>query len=193
MNVTWQQLEIMAILARKPLDNPVLESKFLEYGANDPTDQPVYYRFLYLLAPSLSNYAELGCYRGWAILHLLTANPELQVWGIDVNPQPCPEVLACGFQPIWSSSTDPAMAAEIADESLDAVFIDSDHSYDTTAEEYRLWWPKIRPGGLCLFDDISYPEYGCTRFWQELEGDKRTFPELHPTYGFGVVRKPIVT
>jgi hypothetical protein len=44
---------------------------------------------------------------------------------------------------------------EIPDESLDAVFIDGDHSYEAVKADLDKWWPKIRNGGQLLGDDYS--------------------------------------
>ena len=39
-------------------------------------------------------------------------------------------------------------AASFADASLAFVYIDANHKYPFIAEDLRLWWPKLRPGGL---------------------------------------------
>ena len=39
-------------------------------------------------------------------------------------------------------------APEFPDESLDFVFIDGDHSYEGCADDIRLWYPKLKDGGL---------------------------------------------
>jgi hypothetical protein len=36
----------------------------------------------------------------------------------------------------------------IADNSLDWIFIDANHSYDYVKEDLELWWPKLKKGGL---------------------------------------------
>jgi len=43
----------------------------------------------------------------------------------------------------------------IADECLDFVFIDGDHSYEGVLRDLISWWPKVRKGGL-----ISGHDYG---------------------------------
>ncbi|CAD7943110.1 unnamed protein product [Amoebophrya sp. A25] len=37
---------------------------------------------------------------------------------------------------------------QFEDESVDLVFIDADHRYDSTLEDIRLWYPKVRKGGV---------------------------------------------
>lgn len=44
---------------------------------------------------------------------------------------------------------------EINDESLDAVFIDGDHSYDAVLADLNFWWKKVKPGGQMLGDDYE--------------------------------------
>ena len=46
---------------------------------------------------------------------------------------------------------------QIADGSLDCVFVDGDHSYDAVTRDLPFWWRKIRPGGKMLGDDYWMP------------------------------------
>lgn len=50
-------------------------------------------------------------------------------------------------------------AKYIEDESLDLVFIDSNHAYEYAKQDISLWSPKIKKGGV-----ISGHDYGITRF-----------------------------
>ena len=42
---------------------------------------------------------------------------------------------------------------QIPDESLDAIFIDADHSYDAVSKDLPFWWKKLKKGGWLLGDD----------------------------------------
>jgi len=44
---------------------------------------------------------------------------------------------------------------EIEDGSLDAVFIDADHSYEAVSQDLQFWWKKLRIGGWLLGDDYA--------------------------------------
>ena len=44
-------------------------------------------------------------------------------------------------------------AADFKDGSLDVVYIDTDHSYETTRAELSLFGPKVRPGGFLAGHD----------------------------------------
>lgn len=49
---------------------------------------------------------------------------------------------------------------QIPDESLDAVFIDGDHSYNAVSKDLAFWWKKVKKGGWILGDDYAscWPE-----------------------------------
>jgi hypothetical protein len=49
---------------------------------------------------------------------------------------------------------------QIPDGSLDAVFLDADHSYDAVIQDLPFWWKKLRNGGWLLGDDYDscWPE-----------------------------------
>jgi predicted O-methyltransferase YrrM len=47
----------------------------------------------------------------------------------------------------------------VPDNSLDFVFVDSDHSAAGTLEAIDAWWPKVCPGGLMAGHDLDYPEF----------------------------------
>lgn len=44
---------------------------------------------------------------------------------------------------------------DIPDGSLDAVFIDGDHSYEAVIQDLPFWWKKLRVGGWLLGDDYA--------------------------------------
>lgn len=48
---------------------------------------------------------------------------------------------------IWRM-TSTAGAAQIPDASLDFVYIDARHDYESVLEDCTIWFPKVRPGGI---------------------------------------------
>jgi hypothetical protein len=52
---------------------------------------------------------------------------------------------------------------EIPDGSLDAVFIDGDHSYEAVIQDLPFWWKKLKTGGWLLGDDYASCCPGTTR------------------------------
>jgi hypothetical protein len=55
---------------------------------------------------------------------------------------------------------------EIANESLDCIFIDGDHSYSAVYADLQFWWKKLKKGGHMLGDDywMSDVEKAVTEF-----------------------------
>jgi hypothetical protein len=54
-------------------------------------------------------------------------------------------------------STSVEAATSVADESVDWVYIDGNHTYEYALEDLRSWAPKVRPGGLIAGDDYDRP------------------------------------
>jgi predicted O-methyltransferase YrrM len=52
-------------------------------------------------------------------------------------------------------TTSSEASQQFADESLDWVFIDADHSYDSVCKDVRLWFPKLKYGGLISGHDYT--------------------------------------
>jgi predicted O-methyltransferase YrrM len=53
-------------------------------------------------------------------------------------------------------------------EPVDVVFVDGDHSPDGVREDWEVWHPHVRPGGVVAFHDAKEPESGPTRVIAEL-------------------------
>jgi predicted O-methyltransferase YrrM len=50
-------------------------------------------------------------------------------------------------------STSKAASKKFQDKSLDVVFIDLNHSYESVKEDIALWLPKVKKGGILAGDD----------------------------------------
>jgi hypothetical protein len=53
--------------------------------------------------------------------------------------------------------------SQIPDESLDAVFIDGDHSYEAVSKDLPFWFKKLKKGGWLLGDDYNSGFPGTTK------------------------------
>jgi predicted O-methyltransferase YrrM len=60
-------------------------------------------------------------------------------------------------------------AAVFADGSLDRVFIDADDAHEGCLADIRVWWPKLKVGGLMLGHDFL-AKYGVPRAVREAFG-----------------------
>ena len=60
---------------------------------------------------------------------------------------------------------------------IDILHIDADHSYASVKRDFELWSDAVRPGGVVMFHDIhSFPN-DVGKFFNELEGTKKTIDE----------------
>ncbi len=77
-----------------------------------------------------------------------------------------------------------------SDESLDMVHIDGLHTYEAVSEDFRNWYPKVKPGGIILFHDIQarMMDFGAWKFWEEIAPQYNTFT-FKQGFGLGVLRK----
>lgn len=46
-------------------------------------------------------------------------------------------------------------AQTLKDDSLDFVFVDGDHSYNATMQDFESYWPKVKKGGVFAGHDIN--------------------------------------
>lgn len=189
-----------ASAAMMPTGDVELDKLYDDYPRQMPIrpDFPNYYRFLYYLAPRINRFLELGCRTGAASYHVRKGNEKAAIFALDHSEEFLNKDLMQRISFIRSDSKDPDTAKCFRDEIFDAILIDTDHSYESVKAEYNLWRPKVRPGGLIMFDDIDAPEFGVKRFWDELAKSppanpllrlrKFSFSNLHPeNWGFGVL------
>jgi predicted O-methyltransferase YrrM len=108
-----------------------------------------------------------------------------------VNTLGCPVV--CG------DSHDPQTKARLLEvldgRPVDFLFIDGDHTFDGVKQDYEMYSPLVRPGGVVAFHDVrghpSFQFVEVDRFWASLDGDKETFISWpHNWGGIGVLRIP---
>ena len=147
-----------------------------------------YYRFLHRLAarcaPSVC--VELGVCHGRGTAHLAAADGRNRVLAIDIAPMHLFSTIQMHYPNIElhrCTSTDTALLRTIPLGSVGLCFVDTEHHYAQVRSEFLTWWPKMRSGGIFLFDDISLNEE-MVQFWNELPLPTMSFPHLHWS-GFG--------
>lgn len=85
------------------------------------------------------------------------------------------KIVGYGARASWLRMTSVEAAAEIADGSLDFVFIDGEHTYTACLEDIYAWYPKLRAGGYCFLHDISMDDVKkaanewCSKFGKTLD------------------------
>ena len=92
------------------------------------------------------------------------------------------------------SMSSPSAATLFADNSIAAVYVDGDHSYEGAKADILAWWPKIRPGGyMCGHDYVPHMS-GVVRAVTEIfGGNVETLPvRVVPVASTFSVRKPAI-
>lgn len=81
----------------------------------------------------------------------------------------------------WMVTTHRSPSVDVAasyfkDESVSAVFIDADHSYEAVKADLEAWYPKVKPGGLIAGHDVVWTDpvsqKGVIRAIREFFADK---------------------
>jgi len=115
---------------------------------------------------------EIGVHRAIVAEHLLSRIPHLQYVGVDPYMPPWHdhiyEEALSRLQPYghrarilrqesslaWNSSGD---IASIGLESLDLLFVDGDHSFESALKDVQSWSRLVRPGGIVAGHDFLNP------------------------------------
>ena len=74
---------------------------------------------------------------------------------------------------------------------IDILFDDTDHEYDTLKSEFKTYLPKMRKGGIMIFDDMNDKLCpGAKRWWKELDyPNKINLSKIHVGYGMTAIIK----
>ena len=163
-----------------------LGDKFLDdLSEQDPTHP--YYRFLHNLVKLVkaTSVVELGVCTGRGTAHLASATLG-RMLAIDPSPWDIQYILDRypNIDLRKTLSTDPTLLASVQDRSVDVCFLDTLHDYGQVKAELIAWHPKMKPGGVMVFDDITLND-GMKIFWSVLALTKLELPEMHWS-GFGV-------
>lgn len=148
---------------------------------------PCLYRDMVAKFPSGSSFVEVGVFKGrslsYLIVEMINANKEFSIIGIDlfVMLEISEDIVNSNltsvkekFNLITGNSVE--VADSFKDESLDFVFIDGDHAYESIKEDILAWMPKIKNGGILAGHDYpleSIPPFSdIKRAVDEILGEK---------------------
>jgi hypothetical protein len=153
---------------------------------------------------------EIGVYKGWLSCRLLAANPKMFLHMVDpwttetdASYSTTEDHIASFTQEQYDDAMRKAlelvkpfegqykihrMTSEKAsekfdEESIDFVFIDGDHSYEGCSKDIRLWFPKLKSGGLLSGHDYrNERNYGVQQAVHEFIGSRRLRLGLNHTW-----------
>lgn len=184
------------------LDRLAEEAKTADVYYNTAFPPSMYYRFLKLLVeefkPRLS--VELGVSGGGGSLHLAIPNIG-KVVGIDFQRDHEERTKYIednyhNFEFMLHDSTSAAPKVFKKHGEIDILFIDTDHTYDRTMQEFNAWKPYLSNRAIVIFDDLLRHQTGDSKSmsdaFNDIEGFKARYDHLHDgNYphggGFGVM------
>ena len=180
--MNWKRLQELVALAVE-LERPS-RLDFGEYYSP-------YYSLMNLLAFEMAPCVavELGVEKGRGAISLCEGASSCRVFGIDTQDR---EELAVvekwypNFTFILSPSTLWGIPEKIPLQ-IDILHIDTEHSYSMAKAEFELYSPRLRDGGVVLFDDLHAAEDDVQRYFDELPYDKIADDRLHAVVGYGVL------
>ena len=187
--MTASELYALADLSQTPLGIAALDDLFCMGGPCGPYD-----RFLYHLAAKIKPtlLVELGSYRGYSAAHLAAGAPDCKVIAVEPYPQPHIFDILQKYKNIdfrKDMSLSRSVLGSVADQSVDVCFVDTVHTEDYAVPEYVAWAPKMKPGGVMLYDDITIDDLMAVA-WARIQAlddrEKVSLPSLHYS-GFGAI------
>ena len=95
----------------------------------------------------------------------------------------------CRYKHHFGRSKD--VIEHFANESLDCVFIDGDHTYEGCKLDIRLFAPKLKKGGYFFFDDFSSSFMGVVNAVDELEDNNNITKVKINKHNNYYVQKPL--
>ena len=141
---------------------------------------PQLYKDMVAKFPSGSSFVEVGVYKGcslsYLIVEMINANKEMSITAVDsfsennqLNKFHSNLIsVKDKYDTIVGNSW--LSASKFDDKSLDFVFIDADHTYESAKKDILAWLPKVKAGGILAGHD--YPTWeGVTRAVDELFKD----------------------
>ena len=156
------------------------------------------YKFLVAMTPKFGSIVEIGSFKGRSSsflgVEILNQNKNIKMYCVDTflgSPEhrvggefqdndvvngTLMDVFLYNMLPLEGlyktiSGQSVDAAAAFADNSLDAVFIDADHEYESTLADINAWRPKVKTGGIIAGHDIVWSS-----------GVKNAVAECFPTF-----------
>lgn len=151
-----------------------------------------YYRFLRLVAHGRRYSVEIGTRLGTSASHLADGCRDSgTVLTIDLDPS-CAVVMQGIMQTrcltnVVIATTESSKGISLVNQPIDLLFIDGDHTYESSYSDYLAYRPYVADGGLIIFDDPTLSDE-MRRMWGDVVDEKILLPELHHS-GFGVAIK----
>lgn len=122
----------------------------------------VYANYFEPIRQSVSALLELGVYRGKSLCTWRDYFPNAKVCGIDIDPSVQAD-FGERVQIVTGSQIDPeAIVHSLPGLPIDIVVDDGSHLVDHMIASFELIWPRVKPGGFYVLEDLicSYDDMG---------------------------------
>lgn len=137
---------------------------------------------------------EIGTHLGVSALSMHDGCPETLLWTIDNNLINSPDIgkFAKGLNNVTFILGNAKDVVDQIPNDLEIIFVDEEKDVEALQSNLDLYYPKLLPGGVMLFDDVLgkdyYPE--AYEWWVNLKGyNKLDLPLVHKGYAIGAILK----
>jgi len=142
----------------------------------------MFYKLIIDRVTAPAHFVEIGCWKGksssYMAVEIINSGKDIQfdcvdTWNGDPNEvvhMADPDVANNRLFDVFVNNMKPvegkykavrsdsvSAAANYADESLDFVFIDAAHDYDSVKADILAWFPKVKSGGIFSGHDYNHP------------------------------------
>jgi hypothetical protein len=98
------------------------------------------------LVPAEGVFVETGRFFGVSTELLALLRPKAVIYSVDLFPKSEAALRLQPYENVRLLDTDTlSAAAQMGDASVDFLYIDTDHEFQTTTQELRTWIPKLKP------------------------------------------------
>lgn len=121
---------------------------------------------------------ELGVHRGYSLEVWQKAWPLAAVLGVDIDVSPLEDQTeSCleGDSHDWVTKATVQYWLSDSDQGLDFLFIDGDHTFEGVKQDYEMYSPLVRSGGVVAFHDACYTGHEAV----QVERFVQTLSDLH--------------
>lgn len=156
------------------MDYLAVARKAIEIGAVQ--DEVELAKLLQILdGRSVKNVLEIGSYRGGTLWAWCQLSQEGFIVGIDNGHIPR-DLFHVWHPDMWTpkhDSHDPTMPMRLQrrldkrNAQLDFLFIDGGHSYSDAQQDFEMYSPLVRQGGVIAFHDIA-SKHECAKYWLDV-------------------------
>ena len=151
--------------------NTITEMNHFYQNINGFFTWPRLYRDMVKRFPSGSLFVEVGVYEGqslaYLIVEVLNSKKKIHITAVDSfkgnedrkDNEGLEKRFKDNLKPVFSKyhlmvGNSTIIAEKYYNESLDFVFIDADHTYESVKNDILAWLPKVKKGGVIMFDLI---------------------------------------